>query len=340
MTRSLDNNTAPTPTPWLVVAAFAAIYLVWGSTYLAIRVAIETMPPLIMLGARFGVAGLLMVLWARGRGAAPATPRQWGWAALLGLLMPAWGTGSVAWAEQYVASGLTAVLVATVPLVIVAIDAMQGRRGLNVRVVFGVLAGFGGVAFLMRPGAVGGDPSAPVAIWVLVLGTLAWSAGAVVSRSADHPGSQILATGLQMAIGGVVLVVAGLALGEGPRVELASFSMRSFVAFVYLIVFGSFIAFSAYTWLLRVTEPAKVATYAYVNPVIALFLGWSLAGETLDPQVLAAAAVILASVVLILKTPQRRRPAPEAVDTRPAAAAAVLGATITPCSSGSASTAS
>lgn len=336
MTRSSDNAT-PTPTPWAVVAAFAAIYLVWGSTYLAIRVAIETMPPFLMVGARFGVAGLLMTLWARGRGAAPATPRQWRWAALLGVLMPAWGTGSVAWAEQYVASGLTAVLVATVPLVIVAIDALLGRRGLSVRVVLGVLAGFGGVAFLMRPGAVGDQPSAPLALGVLMLGTVAWAIGSVISRRADHPASQILATGLQMTIGGAALVVVGLAFGEGARVDLASFSLRSFASLVYLIVFGSFIAFTAYAWLLRVTEPAKVATYAYVNPVIALFLGWSLAGETLDAHVLVAAAVILASVVFILKTPQRRVPAPPVEQP---AAADLLRATIPACSSGSASTAS
>lgn len=336
MTRSLDNAT-PTPAPWLIAAAFAAIYLVWGSTYLAIRIAIETMPPLIMLGARFGVAGLLMVLWARARGAAPVTPRQWGWALLLGLLMPCWGTGSVAWAEQYVSSGLAALLVATVPLLVVAIDALRGRRRLSVRVVLGVVAGFGGVAFLMRPGAAGDHPSVPLAIGVLMVGTVAWSIGSVISQQVDQPASPVLAIGLQMAIGGGWLTLAGLALGEGSQVELAGFSLRSFLAFAYLIVFGSFVAYLAYGWLLRVTEPAKVATYAYVNPVIALLLGWSLAGEALDAQVLVAAVVILASVVLILKTP--RRPEPQVMEARPAATG-VLGSTIAPCSSGSASTAS
>ena len=292
------------PTTGALVLAFAAIYLIWGSTYLAIRFAIETIPPLLMLGTRFGIAGLAMTLWARSRGAVPATRQQWRWAWLLGVLMPCWGTGSVAWAEQTISSGLAALLVAILPLLVVVIETFVLReRRLSPGMLVGVVVGFAGIAYLVRPGfAVPDTGAARLGVGVLITGITAWGVGSVYSRRAALPASKILAIGMQMLTGGVSLVAIGLLLGEGARFHPAELSAVSVVAWLYLVVFGTFCAFSAYLWLLQVTAPTRVATYAYVNPLVALFLGWALAGEDLNAQILITATIVLGSVALILKS--------------------------------------
>lgn len=290
-----------------VIAAFAAIYLIWGSTYLAIRVAIETLPPLLMLGARFAVAGLLMLAWARLRGAPAPTARHWRSAALMGLLIPCLGTGAVAWAEQTNPSGTVALLVATVPLWVALIDRLTGGgHRLGGRLWLGLAAGFAGVAVLAGPAAPGlGAVAVTPGALALVVGTLSWASGSVYSKRARLPGSAVLTTGMQLTLGGGMLLALGGLLGEGARVDLGAVSTASLVALAYLLICGTFVTFTAYMWLLRVTSPARVATYAYVNPVIALLLGWGLAGETLSPRVAVAAPLILTAVGLILSSPAR-----------------------------------
>jgi len=306
----LPDLATPAPPRWSILAAFAAVYLIWGSTYLAIRIAIETMPPLLMLGVRFGIAGLLLHAWARWRGAPPATARQWRSAALMGLLMPFGGTGAVAWAEQFLSSGLAALVVATLPLWITVIDVLRGGVRPGARAVAGLVAGFAGVALLFGPQARGGAPGSALAIAVLMIGCVSWALGSVISRRLEQAASPALSSGMQMTLGGVFLVAFGLLLGEGTLIDPARFSLASLGALAYLIVFGSLIAFSSFLWLLRVAPPAQVATYAYVNPVVALFLGWLIAGEVLNGAMLAAAAVILGSVALILKTTRKPSPTP------------------------------
>jgi drug/metabolite transporter (DMT)-like permease len=295
------------PPRWKLVAAFGAIYLIWGSTYLAIRFAIETLPPFLMAGARFLVAGGLMMLWVRGSGAAPPTRAQWRAAAIVGTLLLVAGNGGVVWAQQRVPSGMAALLVSLVPLWIVLLDWL--RRG-GVRpegaVFFGVLAGLGGVAWLVGPEqALGAERLDPVGAAVLVFACLSWATGSLYSRGAELPASPALGIGMQMLIAGGILTLLGTLRGELVGIDLGQASLRSWLALGYLVVFGSIVGFSAYVWLLRVADTAKVATYAYVNPVIAILLGWGLAGEELTLRALSASAVIVAAVALITV---KRRP--------------------------------
>jgi drug/metabolite transporter (DMT)-like permease len=290
-----------------VLAAFAAIYLIWGSTYLAIRLAIETMPPLLMAGTRFTVAGLLLFAWARTRGGAPApTRRQWGAAALMGVLLLACGNGGVSWSEQRVASGLAALLVALVPLWTVLLEwARPGGRRPAAAVLVGLALGLGGVALLVAPGSTGGRGVDPVGALVLLGATLAWSIGSVSARRLPLPSSPLMATALEMLAGGAALLVAGLAGGEGRALHLAAITPRSLLALGYLVVFGSLVAFTAFVWLLRVRPAGRVATYAFVNPAVAVLLGWAVLGEALAARTLVAAAVIVAGVALITTAQDR-----------------------------------
>lgn len=295
-----------------VVAAFAAVYLIWGSTYLAIRYAIETLPPFLMAGVRFVVAGVVLYAWARWRGAGRPRRREWLAATVIGGLLLLGGNGGVVWAEQWVASGIASLIVATVPLWMVLFDwQFGGGVRPSGRVAGGVVLGLVGVALLIGPaGLVGASGVHPLGAGVLVLASLSWAAGSIYSRGAVLPASPFLATAMEMVAGGALLVLAGLATGEAGRLALDAVSLRSLIGFVYLIVFGSLVGFTSYIWLLRVAEPARVATYAYVNPAVAVFLGWALADEPLTPRMLLAAAVIIASVAVITaaRTRQGKRP--------------------------------
>lgn len=298
------------PSRWLVIAAFAAVYLVWGSTYLAILFAIETLPPFWMAAARFLTAGALLYAWARWRGEPTPRPVHWRSATIVGLLLLLGGNGGVVWAEQRVPSGLAALLVATVPLWMVLLDgAGRGWRRPPGRLLFGVAVGLAGVALLVGPGEfAGGGGADPAGALVLIVASLSWTLGSLYSRRAELPASPLLGTAMQMLGGGVGLAIAGLVAGEGSRLDLAAASARSLWALGYLVVFGSLVGFTAYIWLLRVSTPALVSTYAYVNPVVAVLLGWAFAGEALTPRTLLAAGVIVGAVVLI--TTVRSRPAP------------------------------
>lgn len=310
-----EHRASSVPARWMLLSAFASVYLIWGSTYLAIRVAIETMPPFFMLGARFGVAGLLMYGWLRWRGGARPTWRQWRSAALLGGLMLFVGTGSVAWAEQYIPSGLAALLVTTVPLWMVLLDWLwkDGQRPTRI-IVVGLLLGFAGVVLLVDPITLVRHYSVDVAAGgVVFIGALAWAAGSIHARTADLPVDPFMTTAMQMFAGGIILTFGGLLFGEGHHFDVSALSLRSFFAWSYLVVFGAFIAFSAYVWLLKNTTAARASTYAYVNPVVAVFLGWALADEPLNLRIVAAVALLVSAVVLITRhSKSKRKPPPKA----------------------------
>jgi len=285
-----------------LVGAFAALYLIWGSTYLAIRFAVETLPPFTMAGARFVVAGMMLYGWARLRGAASPAPRHWPPALLIGILLLLLGSGGVVWAEQSLSSGMTALLIATEPMFLVLLDWLRpGGRRPSWTVAGALILGFFGTSLLFAPWS---PPRISAFDWLgaasVVLASVAWAAGSLYALRAEQPSSPFLSTGMQMLCGGAWLLLAGSLTGEWRTINLAHASLRSWIAVSYLLVFGSLIAFTAYVWLLKATTPARASTYAYVNPVVAVFLGWSLADEVLTARMLLAMGVIIAAVVLII----------------------------------------
>jgi drug/metabolite transporter (DMT)-like permease len=280
-----------------IAVAMGLVWLIWGSTYLAIRYAVATIPPLSMAGVRFLVAGALLYLWSRWRGAPAPGARQWRSAAIVGFLLLLGGNGLVVWAEQRVDSGLAALLVSTTPIFMVLLPWWSGRAPRpRPAVVVGIVVGLAGVALLVRPSGLGGvDVSGAL---MLTLASLTWALGSLYSRAAELPRSPLMATGIQMLAGGAQMLLAGVAMGEPARFHLAQVSRASLAGFVYLIA-AAIVAFTAYLWLLRAAPPALVSTYSYVNPLVAVFLGWAIAGEPITGRTLLAALVIVASVALI-----------------------------------------
>lgn len=297
-------------TTFKLLAAFFAIYVIWGSTYLAIRFAVQGLPPLLMMGARHLTAGLLLlgILFLRGQ-RIPARA-AWGAAVIGGALQFLGGHGLLAWAEVRVSSGLAALLVASEPLVMVVLARLAGQERLSLRTVGALALGVVGVAVLFETGVRQGSTMAAAA--VLAAG-LFWSVGAIYARRVSSA-SAVMFAALQMVVGGVLLLLAGGAVGE--RVRVAEVSLRSIAALVYLIIFGSLLAFSAYTWLMKVTTAARVTTHCYVNPIVAVFLGWALAGERVTTNMLLGTAIVIASVVLVTlsKKEERLIPAEMAAD--------------------------
>jgi drug/metabolite transporter (DMT)-like permease len=298
-----------------LVLAFMTVYIVWGSTYLAIRVAIETLPPLTMAGIRFVIAGSLLYAIRRPQRAAPLTRRNWLTAGTVGVLMLLGGNGLVCWAEQSVASGLAALLVGAVPIWMVVLDwLIYGGPRPTRTIVAGLVLGLSGIYLLIGPEHLGGQPVSLSGTAALLVACAAWSLGSLYSRHGDLPASTWTATALEMLIGGAALLLVGALLGEPVRIDLHAVSWRSLAALIYLIIFGSILALTAYKWLLQVSPPTRVATYAYVNPVIAILLGTVLAHEPLSPRVLAAVAVILSAVIVITRyaaaSPAASPPAP------------------------------
>jgi len=285
-----------------LIAAFAAVYVLWGSTYLGIRFTIETLPPFFTQGVRFVAAGVVMYAWARSRGDARPSRREWAAAAVTGGLLFLCGTGGVVWAERVIPSGVAALIVATEPMSFVLIEAVRRKTMPRGAVFAGLALGLAGLAILVGPGSLlGGQSVDPAAAAVLLVGTFCWAAGSLFSRGSRMPGSPVMATAATLLCGGALLASAGLLSGELSRFDPAGVSLKSALAVVYLFVFGSIIGFSAYLWLLRVTTASRVSTYAYVNPIVAVFLGWALAGEPLTPRVFVAAAVIVGAVALIIR---------------------------------------
>jgi drug/metabolite transporter (DMT)-like permease len=284
-----------------IIAAFASIYLVWGSTYLAIRYAVETIPPFIMGGARFLVSGALLYAWARYRGAPKPTRLHWRNAVIAGAFLLLGGNGAVVWAEQYVPSGLTALLVSILPFWLVIIEwARPPRRRPSGLVLGGLVLGFIGIIVLIGPGNIGGNGDIPLlGALVLILGSLSWAIGSFWSRDAKLPESGLLTTGMEMLGGGGLLLVVGVLSGELARLDIHNVSKASTVGLLYLITFGSLIGFTSYIWLLDKVSPARLGTYAYVNPIVAVLLGWAIAGESLTVRTGVAAAIVICAVALI-----------------------------------------
>lgn len=287
----------------LIILAFAAVYVIWGSTYLAIRLAIETLPPFLMAGTRFSIAGAILFAVAALNGeSVRRSLAQWPRALLIGALLLLCGNGGVTWAEKYVASGLAALLVASEPLWVVILNWVLSKRRPNSKVLLGVLIGLTGVGMLVGDGLWRGASNSRLALiggGVVLLAAFAWAAGSVYSNRNPIKASTSMASGMQMLAGGGLLLLLALVAGDFGRLDLERASWTSIGAFIYLGLFGSLIGFTAYSWLLNNVTPARAATYAYVNPVVAVLLGWLVAGEPLTLRMMLAAAVIVGSVVLI-----------------------------------------
>ncbi len=295
-----NPSDAPDPDAPLagVLAAFAALYLIWGSTYLAIKFAVETLPPFTMAGIRFVAAGALLFGWSRARGAAPLTGPQWKTALIAGTLLLVGGNGLVSWAEQSrVPSGIAALLIASTPMWRALLDwARPGGLRPRAGVWAGIALGLAGIAVLVGPSGMGGgvDPLGALAIGTA---SFCWALGSIYQRGAPKSESTLLNVGGQMLAGGALLLALGCGLGE--HVDVAAVSARSAWSLAYLIFVGALVGYSAYVWLLKVSTPAKASTYAFVNPVVAVVLGWALAGEPIGPRVVGAGALVIAAVVLI-----------------------------------------
>ena len=288
-----------------LIAAFVAVYVIWGSTYLAIRFAVQTLPPLLMASARFVVAGVIVLLWARLRdGAAWPTRVEWRVGLISGALLLLGGNGGVSWAEQRVPSGIAALLVAIVPVFMVLLEWLRPNGTRPRAAVFaGVGLGLAGLALLVGPDALrGGARSNAIGALVLVLASLSWAAGSLYTKLAPKATSGTMATGTQMLLGGLALLAAAVVAGEPARLDLAHASSSSLIAFLYLLTFGSLIGFTAYVYLLAHTTAAKASTYAYVNPVVAVLLGWAIGQEPVTSRTVLAAAVILGGVAIITIT--------------------------------------
>jgi len=303
------TESMPPPSLALVAAAFAAVYLIWGSTYVAIKFAIDTLPPFLMAGTRYFSAGIVLWLIMRGRDRTEVTRANWRAAIVIGVLLLLGGNGLVTFAEQYVASSLVALLIATVPLWLVALDWLfcRGPRPTPL-MIFGLAIGLFGVYLLIGPSDIAGSAIHPVGAACALSACVFWSIGSLYSRKAPLPKSALTATWMEMLGGGGAMLLLGTALGEWSRVDFAAISLKSLLSVAYLSVFGSIVALTAYTWLLKVSTPARVGTYAYVNPVVAMALGALLANEPLSGRVLVAAAVILAAVVMITLSKARQAP--------------------------------
>jgi drug/metabolite transporter (DMT)-like permease len=290
-----------------LVLAFAAVYVIWGSTYLGIKYAIETLPPLLMAGSRFLIAGSVLYAWARFKGEKHPGLISWRAGLIIGGLLLLGGNGMVVLAERDVPTGLAALLIATEPLMIVLLDwARPGGARPGIRVALGLLLGLIGMVILIGPvGLAGGGHVAPLGAALLIFATISWAAGSLYAARGRSTASPTMSAGIQMLAGGALLSVAGLLRGEAGTLVFSDVSLRSGGALVYLIVFGSLIGFTSYSWLLRVASPSLVSTYAYVNPVVAVLLGWALAGEPLTLRTLLAAVVIVSAVVMITTNRER-----------------------------------
>jgi drug/metabolite transporter (DMT)-like permease len=294
------------------ILAFAAIYLIWGSTYLVIRFAIETIEPFTLVAVRFLLAGGLLYGWITLRGGARRpTTAQWGAAALYGTLFFVVGNGGVTWSERRIPSGVVAILVAAVPLWIALIEwARRGGQRPTPLSIAGLALGFGGIALLIGPGASITESAVdPLGGLVMALCPIGWAYGTVHARHAPHPPSLLQTSAMQMLGGGAVALVMATLLGEWEHARFDLVSAKSVLSLLYLVVFGSIVAFSAYAWLLRTTTPSSAGTYAYVNPIVAVILGWALGGEPMTARVLVTGSIVVIGVMLLLRARGGTRPA-------------------------------
>lgn len=303
--------------PTLLLLAFFAVYVIWGSTYLAMRIGIESFPPLLLAATRYLVTGLLLYPLMRWTTGIRPTAEHWKTAVITGPLLFLGGNGGVCWAELTVPSGVTALLVAMVTLWMVLVDWLRpGGHRPSLRVFFGILLGFTGLTLLVGPSHLGASGRInPIGAGVLVLATFSWACGSIYAKHASLPNSALLSMSMQCLTGGIALSLGGLVTGEFRHFQFGQIYARSWVAMAYLIVFGAGMGFTSYIYILKNSTAARVGTYAFVNPVVALFLGWLFAGEALTLRTLLAAAVILGAVVVVITAPHKEPS--EAADVLP-----------------------
>ena len=309
------SGSPPAPRKLLIIAAFAALYIIWGSTYLGILLAIESMPPLLMAGTRFFLAGVFMYGIALWQGAPKSSFAEWRTALIVGACLLFFGNGSVTIAEQWVASGLASLLVATVPIYIAILAWLTGSAPRpRPLVMLGLAGGFIGVGILVGP-AISAPPAAGsnhagLGMLILLFGSLMWSVGSLYSRRARNSSSPFLSSAQTMLCGGGLMIIAGLVHGEARNFHLSQVTAVSLGAFIYLVLIGAIVGYTSFIFLLRHCDPSKVATYAYVNPVVAVLLGAFFAGETLSLRTAVAAAVIIGSVALVITAQQAKEKMP------------------------------
>jgi drug/metabolite transporter (DMT)-like permease len=298
----------PRPHRWKTVLAFAIIYLVWGSTFLAIRIGVREVPPFLLAGMRFFAAGIVLYAWMRARGTPSPTPREWASASLLAVLIFVLDYGLLFWAEQRVPSGIAAVMMATIPAFMALAEILFLRtQKLTLRLGFALLVGIGGVAVLVsRAAGFGEGPIDTAGAVALVVAAISWSLASVLTRRLSLPASKVMSSGAQMLAGGILLTLAAALLGEFRGFHAQAVSFRAWLALAYLIVAGSIVGFTAYVWLIHHESPTKVGTYAYVNPVVAVLLGYFLAREPLGMRTVLGTFLVLVSVVVITTTPKKK----------------------------------
>jgi len=284
---------------WL---ALLALYIIWGSTYLAIRLVVETIPPFFSAGSRFLVSGVVLFLWRRAAGDALPSPKQWRSVIIVGIFLLLGGNGLVSFAEQFIPSGITALIIGSTPLWMATIEAVRpGGVKPNWQAALGLLIGFGGIFMLVGPGELTGNAQSidPLGVGMLLLASLFWSIGSIYSRGVEMPKSSLMSTSGQMLAGSVLLFAVSLAAGEWRGLDLGNVTLQSWLGLLYLIIVGSLVGFVSYGWLLQNAPISLVSTYAYVNPLVAVFLGAWLAEEVINVRILIAGLVIIGSVILI-----------------------------------------
>ncbi|MFN8381300.1 MAG: EamA family transporter [Anaerolineales bacterium] len=300
---------------WL---ALLALYVVWGSTYLGIKVAIETIPPFFHAAVRFLISGIILVVWQYSAGHSLPTRKQWISAAIIGTLLLLGGNGLVSWAEQFIPSGIAALIIGSMPMFLVVAEALR-PNGVKPtwRAIVGLLIGFVGIFILVGPAEISGSTTKlnPFGLLALLGACVTWASGSVYSKTADLPKSSLMNTGAQMLMGSVSLLIVSLLTGELHGWDITAVSMRSIYGLSYLILIGSLVGFASYGWLLQNAPISLVATYAYVNPIVAVFLGNWIGNEPLEPRIWIAAAIIIGSVIFINSRgkPQIKREASEGV---------------------------
>lgn len=302
-------DSAAHPRAWKVLLAFAIIYFVWGSTYLAIRVGVREVPPFLLAAIRFLIAGAILYTWMRIKGTPSPATREWAGASLLAVLIFVLDYGLVFWAERRVPSGIAAVMMATIPVFMSLSEILILKtQQLTIRLAAALLVGIAGVAVLVSHSASFGDaPIDALGAGALIVAAISWSIGSAITRKLPLPSDKAMSSGAQMFAGGVLLTLTAVALGEFHGFSPQAVSAKAWFALAYLIVAGSIIAFTAYVWLIHHESPTKVGTYAYVNPVVAVLLGYFLGGETVGPRTIVGTLLVLISVVVITAFPAKNR---------------------------------
>jgi len=308
------------PRRWKILLAFAIIYFVWGSTFLAIRIGVREVPPLLLAGMRFFTAGIVLYAWMRATGTASPSRREWASVTLLAALIFLVDYGLVFWAEQRVPSGITAVMLATIPVFTALAEILILRtQRLTVRLGIALVVGLAGVGVLVSRSVSFGDaPIERSGAIALVVGAISWSLASVLARKLSLPQSKVMSSGAQMLVGGILLTVAAAMFGEFRSFHAREVSTGAWLALVYLIVAGSIVAFTAYVWLIHHESPTKVGTYAYVNPVVAVLIGYFLGGEALGARTVAGTVLVLMSVIVITTTPKEAKSAGLTQEIEPA----------------------